>query len=461
MLYYIQQQWRKDEKVENGINSSGMANSELEIVKRNLRYFFYIVDYMRHWKCKNYLYILSMKKYQRIVFGIIMFFFFVLLTVYTTYGIQDLFPQAGIIRLYIYQCRGIWTISLTLLAMIFFTQPHHKISSWQIFLINSSFVIMIAQVIYSFFLILNDILYSVFAVHSIRLNLIWFLLGAWFILISIYGSKWWKYRYTTHRQTLYFEDLPDAFDGVKIVQISDVHSGSFNNKKAVEAWIELIKKHEADIFVFTGDLVNNDAHEFTPWKDVFNGITAPLGQYSILWNHDYWDYVAWQSDQHKKDNMTLLKQHHKDLGWRLLLDEHIVIEKGWEKIILAWVENRGDSFSRYGDLNKALDGIELDKFTVLLSHDPSHWTKQIKKHTKHVHLTLAGHTHGMQLWFDFSRFKRSPIKYRYKQRAWLYSDANKHLYVNRWFGFLGLSARVGMWPEITVIELKKKKKDPL
>ena len=385
-----------------------------------------------------------------------MFFFIVLLTVYTTYWLQDIFPQTTTV-LRIYQVRGIGTFCLTLIALIFFQEPHHKVSGWQIFLINSSFVIMIAQVIYSFFLIINDIVYSVFAMRG-WFNWIWFAAAVGFILISIYWSKWWKYRYTVHKQILYFDDLPESFDGTKIMQVSDIHSGSFNRKAAVEAGVELIKSHEVDIFVFTGDLVNNDAHEFTAWKDVFSGITAPLGQYSILWNHDYWDYVAWKSAQEKNENMELLKQHHADIWWRLLLDEHIRIEKDWDILVIAWVENRGDSFSRYGDLNKALDGIEHHHFTVLLSHDPSHWWKQIKPHPKHVHLTLAGHTHGMQLGFDFSWFKRSPIKYRYKHRAGLYEDKWQHLYVNRGFGFLGLSARVGMWPEITIIELKKGKK---
>lgn len=384
-----------------------------------------------------------------------MSFFVVLLTVYTTYGLQDIFPQVTTI-LRIYQIWGIGTFCLTLIALTFFQEPHHKISWWQIFLINSSFVIMIAQVIYSFFLIINDILYSVFVLRG-WFNWIGFFLSVAFIILSIYGSRWGKYRYTVHKQTLYFEDLPEAFDWTRILQISDIHSWSFNKKAAVEAGIELIKSHKADIFVFTGDLVNNDAHEFTPWKEVFTGITAPLWQYSILGNHDYWDYVAWKNAHEKKDNLTLLKQHHTDIGWRLLLDEHIKIEKDWEILVIAWVENRWDSFSRYGNLEKALHGIDPAHFTLLLSHDPSHWNKQIKKHQKHVHLTLAGHTHWMQLGFDFSWFKRSPIKYRYKQRAWLYTDNWKHLYVNRGFGFLGLSARVWMWPEITIIELKKKK----
>jgi uncharacterized protein len=396
-----------------------------------------------------------MKTYQKVVFGIVMLFFVVLLTIYTSYGLQDIFPHITP-YIWIYLARWIGTFCLTLLALLFFQKPHHKVSWWQIFLINNSFVIMIAQVIYSFFLLLNDIIHTVFRQDNMFFNWAGFLLGVGFMIVSVYGSKWWKYRYTVRKQTLYFDDLPHAFDGTKIVQVSDIHSGSFNRKAAVEAGIELIKEQNADIFVFTGDLVNNDSHEFTPWKDTFNGITAPLGQYSILGNHDYGDYVSWKTKDAKKENMALLKKHHDDIGWKLLLDEHIKIEKDGDTIVLAWVENRWDSFSQYGDLEKALNGIDHKHFTVLLSHDPSHWDKQIKKHPKHVHLTLAGHTHGMQIGFDLGKYKRSPIKYRYKQRAWMYEDSWQHLYVNRGFGFLGLSARVGMWPEITVITLKKK-----
>ena len=184
----------------------------------------------------------------------------------------------------------------------------------------------------------------------------------------------------------------------------------------------MLKEQAADMFVFTGDLVNNSAGEFERWKHIFDGITAPLGQYSILGNHDYGDYIAWDSHDEKQQNLEALKKHHADVGRRLLLNEHIVLERGEHKLIVAGVENRGDGFSRHGDIDKALHGVDEESFVVLLSHDPTHWEKIVKDHDKHVHVTLSGHTHAMQMGFNFSWFKRSPIKYRYKKWAGHYTE---------------------------------------
>lgn len=277
------------------------------------------------------------------------------------------------------------------------------------------------------------------------------------IFLFIYGMVKGKYAYRVIKHTLYFKDLPAAFDGFKIVQISDVHAGSLENHKAVQKGIDLINRQHADVFVFTGDLVNNKAEEIKPFIPLFSQIKAPFGQFSILGNHDYGDYVKWPSQRAKQENLQQLKNYHKDLGFKLLLDEHVVLRKGDEKIILAGVENWGLGFGERGDLNKAIRGTTVDDFKVLLSHDPTHWEAQVKKHPLQVHLTLAGHTHGMQFGFEAFGIKWSPVKFRYKHWAGLKEENNSVLNINRGFGFIGFSGRVGIWPEISLIELKKMK----
>ncbi|MGN7204531.1 metallophosphoesterase [Pedobacter sp. SAFR-022] len=276
------------------------------------------------------------------------------------------------------------------------------------------------------------------------------------ILTFIYGMVRGKYAYRVIRHVLEFEDLPEAFDGFTITQISDVHAGSFRNRKAVSRGIDLINKQQADLFVFTGDLVNNKASEIVPWVDLFSTIRAPYGQFSVLGNHDYGDYVKWETEANKRANLEQLKSLHKQMGYRLLLDEHVVIEKGGQRIILAGVENWGLGFGQRGDLKKALQGTQPDDFKILLSHDPTHWESEIKVLPAKIHLTLAGHTHGMQFGLEAFGIKWSPVKYRYAHWAGIKEENGRYLNINRGFGFLGFSGRVGIWPEITVIELRKK-----
>ena len=273
----------------------------------------------------------------------------------------------------------------------------------------------------------------------------------------VYGVLKGKYDYRVHRQTLYFDDLPEAFDGFTITQISDVHSGSFDNKEAVQRGIDLIKAQKSDLFVFTGDLVNDVATEIEPYMELFNQIKAPFGQFSILGNHDYGMYTDWKSEADKEANLVKLKEHHATLGYRLLLDEHMMLEKNGQKLALVGVENWGRGFIQIGDLDKALAGVDKDAFKVLLSHDPSHWEEVVKVHPTPVHLTLAGHTHGMQVGVETPIGKWSPVQYRYKNWAGLAQENGRNLYVNRGFGFIGFSGRVGIWPEVTVLELKKGK----
>jgi predicted MPP superfamily phosphohydrolase len=273
----------------------------------------------------------------------------------------------------------------------------------------------------------------------------------------LYGMFKGKYNYKLHRETLYFDDLPEAFDGFTITQISDIHSGSFDNSAAVQRGIDMAKAQKSDLFVFTGDLVNNAAWEIEPYIGHFKQLKAPYGQFSILGNHDYGDYIQWNSPEEKAANLEKVKAQHKKLDYRLMLDENIELEKNGQKISLIGVQNWGRGFIQIGDLDKALQGVDKDAFKILLSHDPTHWEEKIRYHPAKIHLTLAGHTHGAQFGVETAGLRWSPVQYRYLDWAGLAEENGRKLYVNRGFGFLAFSGRVGIWPEITVITLKKKK----
>jgi len=273
---------------------------------------------------------------------------------------------------------------------------------------------------------------------------------------TIYGVIKGKYDYRVHKIKIAFKDLPDAFHGFKITQLSDIHSGSFDDPIAVQRGIDLANAQNSDMIVFTGDLVNNLATEMDNWIGHFSELKAPLGKFSILGNHDYGDYVQWPNEKAKQSNFDALKNVHQQIGFRLLLNESVFIEKDGEKIALIGVENWGKrGFVKHGDLDKAIANIDDKEFKILLSHDPSHWEEKTVPHQKHIHLTMAGHTHGMQFGIEIPGIKWSPVKYIYKQWAGLYEKAGKHIYVNRGFGFIGFPGRVGILPEITVIELIK------
>lgn len=273
----------------------------------------------------------------------------------------------------------------------------------------------------------------------------------------LYGMFRGKYDYKVHRQTIYFDDLPDAFDGFTITQLSDIHSGSFDNHKAVQRGVNLAKAQKTDLFVFTGDLVNNAAWEIEPYIETFGQLKAPYGQFSILGNHDYGDYIQWNSAAEKAQNLETLKKHHAALGYRLLLDENVTIEKNGQQMALIGVQNWGRGFIQVGNLPKALQGVDKNAFKILLSHDPTHWEEQVRHNPTHIHLTLSGHTHGAQFGVETAGLRWSPVQYRYLDWAGLAQQNNRYLYVNRGFGFLAFSGRVGIWPEITVITLKKRK----
>lgn len=265
-----------------------------------------------------------------------------------------------------------------------------------------------------------------------------------------------RYNYQVKRQQLAFDNLPASFRGLRIVHISDIHSGSFMNKKAVAKGVEMIMKEKADLILFTGDLVNDRATEMQEYMDVFNKLKAPMGVYATLGNHDYGDYVQWpHNGVSKEQNLEDLKKVHAALGWRLLMNEHVVLEKNNEQVALLGIENWSAKarFPKHGRMDLAYAGTEKYPFKILMSHDPSHWHAEVREKYPDVDLVLSGHTHGMQFGVEIPGFKWSPVQYMYKEWAGLYEDGKQKLYVNRGYGFIGYPGRVGILPEITVIEL--------
>ncbi len=272
----------------------------------------------------------------------------------------------------------------------------------------------------------------------------------------IYGMARGKYNYQVVNHTLYFDDLPSSFDGFKITHISDIHSGSFDNADKIAHGIELINQQESDVILFTGDIVNNLAEEMEPWIPYFKKLKSKVGNFSVLGNHDYGEYVTFANAQEKEANFQAVKDIHPKIGFNLLLNDSVYIERNSEKIALVGVENWGTRFKKAGDLDLASKKIDKNDFKVLMSHDPSHWDTEVKQHAKNYHLTLSGHTHGMQFGIEIPGFKWSPVQYIYKQWAGIYNEGTNFINVNRGFGFLAFPGRVGIWPEISVITLKKK-----
>lgn len=273
----------------------------------------------------------------------------------------------------------------------------------------------------------------------------------------IYGIVYGAYDYKVRRYTMRFPDLPASFDGLRILQISDLHVGSFVESHHLEKAVEIINKQQADIIFFTGDLVNNETAEVESFMDVLAKIKAPMGVYSSLGNHDYGDYKHWGSDSEKHQNMLDMVATHKQLEWNLLRNENRLIRRGNESIAIAGCENwsKSNHFPKYGNLVQTMQGLDDAPFVILMSHDPSHWDAQVVGHPKRIDLMLAGHTHGMQFGVDTKWFKWSPVQYFYKEWAGLYKQGDRYLYVNRGLGFLGYPGRAGIRPEITVMDLKK------
>jgi len=275
----------------------------------------------------------------------------------------------------------------------------------------------------------------------------------------LYGITKGKYNFKVLKYTLHFDDLPAAFDGYQISQISDIHSGSFDNKEKIEYAVDLVNKQASDVIMFTGDLVNSESKEMRPWKSIFSKLKAPDGVFSILGNHDYGDYTRWPSEEAKAENFQELLDIQKEMGFDLLRNESRFIEKEDARLAIIGVENWGKGFKQKGDLALASSKVDSNDFKILLSHDPSHWQYEVVKDPNQYHLTLSGHTHGMQFGIEIPGvIKWSPIKWRYKYWAGIYEKAGQYINVNRGFGFLAFPGRVGIWPEISVITLKKQTK---
>ena len=268
-----------------------------------------------------------------------------------------------------------------------------------------------------------------------------------------------KYNYRVIKHKLSFDNLPPSFDGFKIIHISDFHCGSFDNQEKVKYGIKMINDQRPDLILFSGDMVNNMAREILPWKDIISSLNAPFGKFAVLGNHDYGDYVPWESEFKKKENMNQLLSYLNDMGFQVLLNEAKPLKKDKDEIALIGVENWGaGGFKKNGDFDKASSNVKESMFKILLSHDPSHWQQKIIEHPIHVDLTLSGHTHGMQFGIEIPGWiKWSPAKYRYKYWAGIYKEKNQFINVNRGFGFLAYPGRVGIYPEISLLEIHSQK----
>jgi predicted MPP superfamily phosphohydrolase len=368
-----------------------------------------------------------------------------------------------------------WSIPVFLLAfvlvrVIWFPEPSKN--NYSIFINSFLIALFLAKFIWLFFILTDDLIrlvrftsdQFVKPVTAKNISRSEFIVTAGFLAASslfgslIYGIASGAHNYTVKKRKLPIKGLPKPFIGLRLVQISDIHSGSFWSKNSVQEGVNMINDLKPDLFFFTGDLVNNSADEFDGFKEMFSGINARLGSYSVLGNHDYGDYVRWPNKYGvtKSENLMRLKKHHQDLGWNLLVNDHDVINIDGEELAILGVENWSAHrrFPKYGDLGKAIKGVESVKNKLLLSHDPSHWRAQILNQNPSIKATFSGHTHGMQFGIDSKYYKWSPVKYQYPEWVDMYTENNQHLYVNRGFGYLGYPGRFGFLPEITLFELE-------
>lgn len=345
-------------------------------------------------------------------------------------------------------------------------------TAFKTYLATVLFIVFAAKLVVMLFLALEDVVRLVrFAVlyfsedaaglSQIPRSKVWSLVAlvAGFIpfITLIYGIAFGAFRYQVKRVVIKFPNLPPGFHGFKLVQISDLHTGSFSSEGPLRKAVRLINEQEPDVVCFTGDLVNNVADEVQPYIKVLGQIQSKLGVYSVLGNHDYGDYVRWRSSLEKTENLQRLKQSQARMGWRLLMNEHVTLERNGDQIALLGIENWGmkAGFPKYGKMYKAHPGTEKYAFKVLLSHDPSHWEAEINQKYPDVDLMLSGHTHGMQFGVNLPFFKWSPVQYVYKQWSGLYRKGSQYLYVNVGLGYLGYPGRVGFLPEITVLEFHR------
>ena len=373
------------------------------------------------------------------------------------------------IAAYIYWGFSIFS-ALLILSAVFFNYTSFpkfiRVYCWAIVL-----VILLVKIVGCLFILTDDLIRlfrwgfsyipsadGVEKSHSISrlkfVNQIGLLVAALPFTALIYGMIKGGFDIRVKKTRIVLPNLPAAFNGLRIVQISDIHCGSFTSTAHFENAAKMIEMQKPDVLFFTGDLVNDLASETDDFIETFSKMKAPMGTYSSLGNHDYADYITWDSKEAKAKNLEDLKAVHAKVGWRLLLNENVALERGGEKIALIGIENWGaKGFTKYGNLKKAYQGAENYPVKILLSHDPSHWEAQVLKEYPKIDLTFAGHTQGMQFGVDLPHFKWSPVKYFYKQWSGLYEQAGQYLYVNTGLGFIGYPGRVGMLPEITVVEL--------
>lgn len=387
-----------------------------------------------------------------------------------------------LIEFYVYQAfknlthnpwsRGVyWAITLAVYGLVLYlmatfnraNRDHHEIQV----LVSITMIFMIPKLAALFFILLEDIFrivefgFRYFATDTPHfperrkfISVTALAAAGIFSALAVDGIIFGKYRHTVRKVKLKIKNLPESFKGYKIVQISDVHSGSFFHPEKLQHAIDLINEQNADLVLFTGDMVNNYADEFKPFIPLFKSIKAKDGKFSVLGNHDYGDYGAWNSAAEKAQNIPSLEAYEAEAGFRMLKNENIAIEKNGEKIYILGVENWGiPPFPQHGDLEKALLGIPENAIKILMSHDPSHFDEVVKHHKTNVELTLSGHTHGMQFGLDLKNIRWSPVQFKYKKWADLYESNGKYLYVNRGFGVIAYPGRVGVKPEITVFEL--------
>ena len=394
---------------------------------------------------------------------------------YAFQSFRQLFPAEGLIRRIL--VTGYWVLSLALLALLFYfrllVNPGTNRMA-MVFILSVFFIFLLSKIILCLFLLLEDV-YRLLAFSGTWLRKTWFQgpepysasrsaalakiaagIAAIPMVSLIYGMVKGAYNYKVRQLDLVLKGLPPGFEGLKLIQISDIHAGSLYNPEAVERGVKMISDLKPDLVFFTGDLVNNEASEFDSYREIFGKISAPLGIFSVLGNHDYGDYKFWPSDEDKVKNLEDLKNHFKGMNWRLLMDEHVYIEKDGHKIAVAGIQNWGarGNFPKYGNLKKALTDLEHPGVLLLLSHDPSHWEAQVLPEFPQVSAMFSGHTHGMQFGVEIPGFRWSPVQYMYKQWAGLYRENENQLYVNRGFGFLGYPGRVGILPEITCFTLR-------
>lgn len=411
---------------------------------------------------------------QFLAMALFILFIFVGIDIYAYSGLKDLFAghhYFGIVYILI----SVSTIASFLIASRGLRISKDKVRPPYVnILMGYGFSILVAKFIFSCLLLLLDLarflhgaidnlflgdLISGFPDRSIiALQVI--AVFSFIILIALfYGVLFGKYNFKVDEVTLDFDDLPDAFDGFRLAQISDIHSGTYDSIKNVAKGVKKLADQKVDLITFTGDLVNSQKDEIDPFIHLFEAIKAPSGKFSVLGNHDYYGlYRIPISDTKNRDNYWFdLLHKHDQMGFQLLNNASAEIKKGDDSIRIVGVENWGAGpFPKRGNLNRALTNVEKDAFCILLSHDPTHWDEHTKLHDKKIHLTLAGHTHGMQFGIDIFGIKWSPVKYRYKKWIGLYEEFGKYLYVNRGFGFLGWPGRVGMRPEITVFTLRRR-----